>query len=181
MKNEFDKSSSGYYLSLTFGAGIAQLVEHYLAKVAVASSSLVARSIFFSNKSEKIIAEFRAIGPFFGLRWVDNSHPRQHYCESRRRHSQVAKATVCKIVIPSSTLGAASSFYFGFMEKIFLPSQETVFVFFARLSEYSGLADIPCRDGEIGRRKGLKIPRNVVPCRFDSGSRHHFIHLTAKG
>ena len=30
-----------------------------------------------------------------------------------------------------------------------------------------------CRDGEIGRRKGLKIPRSVAPCRFDSGSRHH--------
>ena len=29
------------------------------------------------------------------------------------------------------------------------------------------------RDGEIGRRKGLKIPRSVAPCRFDPGSRHH--------
>ncbi len=106
MKNEFDKSTVGYYLSLTFGAGIAQLVEHYLAKVAVASSSLVARSIFIFKKLEN----YGAYGPFFGVRRVDNSHPRQHYCESRRRHSQVAKATVCKIVIPSSTLGAASIF-----------------------------------------------------------------------
>ena len=48
MENSFDKKAVFHYLSLTFGAGIAQLVEHYLAKVAVASSSLVARSIFIS-------------------------------------------------------------------------------------------------------------------------------------
>ncbi len=186
MKNEFDKSTVGYYLSLTFGAGIAQLVEHYLAKVAVASSSLVARSIFLFKMQECL----RALGPFFGLRQVDICLRRQHYCESRRRHSQVAKATVCKIVIPSSTLGAASRAYFfersfrsvvqTFSVNLFLPSLETVFVFFAGLSEYSGLRDIPCRDGEIGRRKGLKIPRNVVPCRFDSGSRHHPTLLMAR-
>ena len=29
-----------------------------------------------------------------------------------------------------------------------------------------------CRSGGIGRRKGLKIPRYIVPCRFDSGLRH---------
>ena len=27
--------------------------------------------------------------------------------------------------------------------------------------------------GGIGRRKGLKIPWDIVPCRFDSGPRHH--------
>ncbi len=47
-ENSFDKKPDFHYLSVTFGAGIAQLVEHYLAKVAVASSSLVARSIFIS-------------------------------------------------------------------------------------------------------------------------------------
>tara|TARA_Y100001934_G_scaffold224060_1_gene267973 strand:- start:166 stop:336 length:171 start_codon:yes stop_codon:yes gene_type:complete len=30
------------------GAGVAQLVEHHLAKVTVVSSSLITRSIFFS-------------------------------------------------------------------------------------------------------------------------------------
>jgi hypothetical protein len=29
-----------------------------------------------------------------------------------------------------------------------------------------------CLGGGIGRRKGLKIPRNLVLCRFDSGPRH---------
>ena len=28
-------------------------------------------------------------------------------------------------------------------------------------------------DGEIGRHKGLKIPRSLRSCRFDSGSGHH--------
>ena len=30
-----------------------------------------------------------------------------------------------------------------------------------------------CPDGEIGRHKGLKIPRTKHPCRFDPGSGHH--------
>ena len=30
-----------------------------------------------------------------------------------------------------------------------------------------------CLDGGIGRRTGLKILWYLVPCRFDSGSRHH--------
>ncbi len=30
-----------------------------------------------------------------------------------------------------------------------------------------------CRDGGTGRRSGLKIRRYLVPCRFDSCSRHH--------
>ena len=29
-----------------------------------------------------------------------------------------------------------------------------------------------CRSGEIGRRKGLKIPRTFSSCRFKSGLRH---------
>ena len=29
-----------------------------------------------------------------------------------------------------------------------------------------------CLGGGIGRRKGLKIPRGLAPCRFDSGPRH---------
>src|SRR6266568_4084668 len=34
---------------------------------------------------------------------------------------------------------------------------------------------MPGPDGGIGRRKGLKIPRHLVLCRFDSGSGHHVI------
>ncbi len=30
-----------------------------------------------------------------------------------------------------------------------------------------------CRSGETGRRRGLKIPRSLAPCRFDSDLRHH--------
>ena len=30
-----------------------------------------------------------------------------------------------------------------------------------------------CRDGGTGRRKGLKIPRRLPSCGFDSRSRHH--------
>ena len=33
-------------------------------------------------------------------------------------------------------------------------------------------ASIACRDGGIGRRKGLKIPCPSGTCRFDSGSRY---------
>ena len=33
-----------------------------------------------------------------------------------------------------------------------------------------------CRDGEIGRRTGLKIRRAHPPCGFDSRSRHHLKH-----
>ena len=29
-----------------------------------------------------------------------------------------------------------------------------------------------CRGGEIGRHKGLKIPRNFIPCEFDSRPRY---------
>ena len=32
-----------------------------------------------------------------------------------------------------------------------------------------------CPGGEIGRRKGLKIPR-LMPCRFESGPGHHLIN-----
>ena len=56
------------------------MVEHHLAKVDVAGSNPVSRSILSS------------------------------LCSSIRRHRQVAKATVCKTVIPSSNLGAASIF-----------------------------------------------------------------------
>ncbi len=58
-------------------AGIAQLVEHDLAKVGVAGSSPVSRSIFLCKPNN-------------------------------RRHSQVAKAQVCKTLIPGSNPGAAS-------------------------------------------------------------------------
>ena len=30
-----------------------------------------------------------------------------------------------------------------------------------------------CLGGEIGRRTGLKILWNIIPCRFKSGPRHH--------
>ncbi len=33
---------------------------------------------------------------------------------------------------------------------------------------------LACRSGGIGRRKGLKIPRGIAPCRFKSGLRHHY-------
>jgi hypothetical protein len=61
-KNQFDKTAGIHYLCLTFGAGIAQLVEHYLAKVAVASSSLVARSIFFARMFPRGQGGFLAAG-----------------------------------------------------------------------------------------------------------------------
>lgn len=38
---------------------------------------------------------------------------------------------------------------------------------------------IVCRDGGIGRRKGLKILRDYIPCRFESGSRHQLLLLTS--
>ncbi len=93
-QNYFDKIPVFIYLSLTFGAGIAQLVEHYLAKVAVASSSLVARSIFISSLKAPVWLTSGGVWKIipFG-----------------RRHSQEAKATVCKIVIPGSNPGAASN------------------------------------------------------------------------
>ncbi len=104
----------------------------------------------------------------------------------------MAKATVCKIVIPSSTLGAASKLTISGKKPAIeledpsetsmkIPSIEAVFVGLKWLSEYFALDDIWCRDGEIGRRKGLKIPRSVAPCRFDSGSRHHSTLLTVRG
>ena len=31
----------------------------------------------------------------------------------------------------------------------------------------------PCPGGEIGRHRGLKIPRSLRSCRFKSGSGHH--------
>ncbi len=37
------------------------------------------------------------------------------------------------------------------------------------------LKNLECRSGEIGRRAGLKIQWYLVPCRFDSDLRHHFI------
>ena len=33
----------------------------------------------------------------------------------------------------------------------------------------------PCLGGGMGRRKGLKIPRGLSPCRFESGPRHQRI------
>ncbi len=65
-------------------AGIAQLVEHDLAKVGVAGSSPVSRSIFVYRQ--------------------------------KRRHSQVAKAQVCKTLIPGSNPGAASIYFAGVAE-----------------------------------------------------------------
>ena len=59
------------------------MVELYLAKVDVAGSNPVSRSIFI-------------------LYILDPSG------SSKGRHSQVAKATVCKTVIPGSNPGAAS-------------------------------------------------------------------------
>ena len=35
-----------------------------------------------------------------------------------------------------------------------------------------------CPGGEIGRRKGLKIPRMNNPCRFDSGPGHHLLRIS---
>ncbi len=58
------------------------MVERHLAKVDVASSNLVSRSIFFSFRT-------------FSAR-------------KNRRHSQVAKAEDCKSFIPGSNPGAAS-------------------------------------------------------------------------
>lgn len=34
---------------------------------------------------------------------------------------------------------------------------------------------VSCPGGETGRRKGFKIPRELIPCRFDSGLGHQCI------
>ena len=34
--------------------------------------------------------------------------------------------------------------------------------------------------GGIGRRKGLKIPRDLISCRFESGPGHHFLFSTSR-
>src|SRR6185437_15770386 len=34
-------------------------------------------------------------------------------------------------------------------------------------------------DGEMGRREGLKIPWNIIPCRFESGSEHYDVTIAA--
>lgn len=85
-------------------AGIAQLVEHNLAKVGVASSSLVSRSSLFLS---------------LWAGW------------------QSGYAAACKVVDAGSIPTPAFTLF--------------------------------CPGGGIGRRKGLKIPRDKISCRFDSG------------
>jgi|RhiMethySRZTD1v2_1073278.scaffolds.fasta_scaffold80755_2 hypothetical protein len=77
-------------------AGIAQLVEHHLAKVDVAGSNPVSRSIPL----------FRSMDP---------------------AASPSGKATVCKTVIPSSNLGAASILLPSAMALAALPASRTSF------------------------------------------------------
>ena len=96
-------------------AGIAQLVEHNLAKVGVASSSLVP-----APKYECV--------------------PESFFFKKQMAGWQSGYAAACKAVDAGSI--PTPAYY--------------------------------CPGGGIGRRKGLKIPRDLILCRFDSGLGHEF-------
>ena len=108
-------------------AGIAQLVEHNLAKVGVASSNLVSRS-------KQLVPEPRLIAGVFTLGTCHMSASMAGW--------QSGYAAACKAVA-----GGA------------IPPSAAIFSSTSRRT----LCRIPCArfcpGGEIGRRKGLKIPR----------------------
>ena len=133
-----------------FNAGIAQLVEHNLAKVGVASSNLVSRSNHCRAKAPVDDPGLLTSTP--------GSTPAAGW--------QSGYAAACKAVYAGSIPASASKYN----------------------STYSTcLCNIPpvtvtaCPGGEIGRRKGLKIPRGqpragsipalgttsiIYPCRY---------------
>jgi hypothetical protein len=108
-------------------AGIAQLVEHDLAKVGVASSSLVSRSKYFSKP--------RSPGVLFFKRHADTLRAAQAMAGWQSGH-----AADCKSAYAGSIPTSASIAFQG------APALAVAPFFF------------PSPDGEIGRRKGLKIP-----------------------
>ena len=67
-----------------FNAGIAQLVEHDLAKVGVASSSLVSRSRFFRNPGQS--------GVLFFLGYVAKVREYQRMARWQSGHAAACKA-----------------------------------------------------------------------------------------
>jgi hypothetical protein len=96
-------------------AGIAQLVEHNLAKVGVASSNLVSRSIYFCGSDAKKVAQESKTSilrsGFFSVRPAVpvNSSPLQS--QSNTAEWQSGYAADCKSVYLGSTPGSASIFF----------------------------------------------------------------------
>ena len=108
-------------MRLSFEAGIAQLVEHNLAKVGVASSNLVSRS------KQMIWSPGYNRGFFIRV-----SYPLAGW--------QSGYAAACKAVDGGSIPPSASIFFSASLDHCRIPLRV-------------------CPGGEIGRRKGLKIPR----------------------
>ena len=126
-------------------AGIAQLVEHDLAKVGVASSSLVSRSCFSAKPRHSGVLFFQTDGDHLRLRSVRNGLVAEWSCsglQSRVRRFDSDPGLHCA---PQSTRPQA-----GF----FLPPSLQAPV--ARVLGCASFRIGP--DGETGRRKGLKIP-----------------------
>ena len=108
-------------------AGIAQLVEHNLAKVGVASSNLVSRS-------KLLVSKPRLLAGVFTLGTCHMSVAMAGW--------QSGYAAACKAVDGGS-----------------IPPSASILSSTSRKSLCRILRARFCPDGEIGRRKGLKIPR----------------------
>ena len=82
-------------------------VEHNLAKVGVASSNLVSRSIkvFCPGGGMVDARDLKSLGSFFRA----GSSPALGTISVARRHSQVAKAGACKALILGSNPSVASN------------------------------------------------------------------------
>ena len=91
-----DRSDGGVKIRVLNQAGIAQLVEHDLAKVGVASSSLVSRSKYQSLGPVSRAEVFFVPGPGSRVEWVLLAGWQSGY------------AAACKAVYLGSTPGPAS-------------------------------------------------------------------------
>jgi hypothetical protein len=85
-------------------AGIAQLVEHNLAKVGVASSSLVSRSKFRTNPDAVGVCRFRCGSPWLSAGKISVLRRLTHDAAGW----QSGYAAACKAVYPGSIPGSAS-------------------------------------------------------------------------